>query len=126
MHKRARQRNTLRHAAGKVTRPCALESLQAHQVDHLLRSEARRAGAGNRPDSRSVHLKRKHDVLECGAPGHEIRLLENHANARPPLSAKDDLSAAGRDEPRDRPQQRCLARARGAKNTEELAGAQVE
>src|SRR5512143_982279 len=58
-----------------------------------------------------MELQGKHDVSDDGPPGHEVRLLEDHADARGASLREYHLSAGWQKQPCQCPQQGGLARA---------------
>ena len=82
-------------------------------------SRARRPMAG-------FHLERQQDVLEHRAPGHEVGLLEDKADARGRAAREIDTARRGREQPRQDAQQGGLAAARWTQHADELARADRE
>ncbi len=121
---RAHDSRALAHAAGELARVAVREVREAH-----LREEPHRALAvGLRVHAAQLDLHQH--VVEHVAPVQQHRALEHDAEvglrAGHAPAAHDHLARARRMQPRDDPQQRALAAARGADDREELAFADRE
>src|SRR5215510_9367913 len=116
---RARDRDSLLHAAREVVRVGLGELLELDQAQ-LLERDALALGLAH-----ALHLEAEGDVAERGAPGKELREILEHdaaigALATHRLTADPDLAAGRLEKSRDDVEQRSLAAARGANQAEEL------
>ena len=123
MHdQRAREADTLAHAARQLPWVGRLEAVETDQVDGGQRALAD-IGLGH-----ALGFQSERDVLEHGQPGEQCEALEHHGDAGrgagDRVAAKGKRAGAGLCESRDQTQQRGFAGAGTAEQSHDLPGLQ--
>ena len=120
--KRPHERGALLHAAGKLAREAAAETLEADAVEQLVDPDAVGLGA--------LDLEGEVDVGVEVAPGQQVGVLEDHADlgirAGHRLAVEQHFAGGKSVQSRHRPQQRGLAAAGRPDDRDDLAFHDVE
>ncbi|MCY1353754.1 hypothetical protein D9M68_483180 [compost metagenome] len=127
----AGERHALALAAGQLGGITFVEAGELHQVEQI---EGPLADlSGRRPSARRAHLEAEGDVVEHGHVAEQGVVLEDEADVallhrllRGVLVTEEDRAAGRAFEPGDEAKQCRLAGAGGAKQRDQLAGADIE
>ena len=119
LNQRARNRNALLHAAGKLERPVLREALQAHPLQHL-NDPALALRLGH-----MLHRETEADIVLDRQPGKQRVILKHHHHARlrsgHGLAVEGDAAGRQRLETGGEFEQRALAATARTENGDEFA-----